>query len=196
MNVVHHIGLNPRTLLFALSLTLCCCTTQQTAEQETETEAHRQTELARSLESAGDMREAAHEYSIVAEHYPGTTFQALAARRAGLLYADPGNAARNDSLALYWLRVYAQLPISAAEREETETCIKLVEYNTVIRLEIERLAGVQDSLGSVLRRQISGSAALNKRVGDLEAEVEEATRELRKLKEIDARAPNRRKSAR
>lgn len=156
-------------------------------------EAQRQTELARTLESAGHKREAAHEYTIVADRFPGTSYQAVAALRAGMLYADPSNPSRSDSLAVHWLTRYLQLPIPPAERGDAEITLKLVEQSVSLRAELNRLAGSQDSLASVLKRQTSGAATLSKRISDLEAELEQTTRELQRLKEIDARARSRRK---
>jgi|WetSurMetagenome_2_1015567.scaffolds.fasta_scaffold541384_1 hypothetical protein len=163
------------------------------ADEEAVPEAHRQTELARTLEASGDKREAAHEYTIVAEHFPGTSYQAIAARRAGLLYADPDNPGRSDSLAVYWLLQYLQLSIPQPEREEVEICLKLIEQSGLLRSTLVRLAAAQDSLATVLKRQASGSSALSWRIGELEGELERTKSELKRLKEIDARARSRRK---
>jgi hypothetical protein len=163
------------------------------AEEETVPEAHRQTELARTLEASGDKREAAHEYTIVAERFPGTPYQAMAARRAGLLYSDPDNPGRSDSLAVHWLGQYLQLSIPQAEREEVETCLKLIEQSTLLRIALVRLTATQDSLTTALKRQASGSSALSWRIGELEGELERTKTELKRLKEIDARARSRRK---
>ena len=162
-------------------------------EDEPVPEAHRQTELAKTLEASGDKREAAHEFAIVAERYPGTSYHALAARRAGLLYADPDNPGRSDSLAVFWLHQYLQMQVPQAEREEVEILLKLIERFSVLRAELARLTVVSDSLSTAVRRQASGASALSWRIGELEGELERTRGELKRLKEIDARArPSRR----
>jgi hypothetical protein len=163
------------------------------ADEETVPEAHRQIELARTLEASGHKREAAHEYTIVAEHFPGTPYQAVAARRAGLLYADPDNQGRSDSLAVYWLGLYLQLSIPQAEREEVEISLRLIEQSALLRNTLVRLTAAQDSLATALKKQVSGSSALSWRIGELEGELERTKSELKRLKEIDARARSRRK---
>jgi hypothetical protein len=163
------------------------------SEEEPVPEAHRQTELAKTLEAAGDKREAAHEYTIVAEHYPGTSYQALAARRAGLLYADPDNPGRSDSLATYWLGQYLQLQVPQAEREEVEVLLKLIERSAALRADLARISATGDSLSTALKRQVSGSSGLSWRIGELEGELERTRSELKRLKEIDARARSRRR---
>jgi hypothetical protein len=179
-----------RTLLWLLLLAGCA---PRGNDDESFPEAKRQVELARTLEAAGDKREAAHEYTIVAEQFPGTSYQGMAARRAGMLYADPASPARHDSLAIYWLKQSLRMPGTPVERTDAEACLRLLEQGAALRAELGRLTGSQDSLSSALRRQVAGAATSSRRISELETELEQIRNELSRLKQIDARARSRRK---
>jgi hypothetical protein len=162
-------------------------------ENDSEAEARRQLELAHMLETAGDLREASHEYIIIAERYPGSIYFEQASRKAGYLYADPGNPARNDSVAIHWLHEYLRLPLNEGEKEYAGICLRLLERSMGLRTELERLNGVQDSLDTVVKRQASNNLTLTRRVAELELETAQTARELQKIKEIDSRSKRNRR---
>jgi hypothetical protein len=162
-----------------------CATTA--VERESEVEARRQLELARTLETASQFREAAHEYSIVAEQFRGTTAYPVAVRKAACLYANPANPGRNDSTALRWLNTYLELPLSSQERENAQLLATLLERSRDQEGEILRQTAVSDSLTLLLKRQSTLLSSQAKRTQELEGELQTTAKELKKLKEVDVR---------
>jgi hypothetical protein len=171
-------------LLTALALAGCI---PLAGDRDEESEARRQYDLARTLEATGDVREAAHEYSIIGERFPNASMALPAIRRAALLYANPSTAARNDTLALRWLGVYGASAPTPSERELFELLSALVTQRMVLWAEFVRLTASADSLALTARRTGSAQSALSRRVAELEAELQQTVGELTKLKEVDVR---------
>jgi hypothetical protein len=169
-----------------LGLVLSGCTVLL-GDREAEAEAHRQIELARTLESSSQLREAAHEYSIVAEQFPNTSAYPNAVRKAAYLYAYPPNPGRNDSVALHWLDAYLSLSLSTQERETGTLLSALVERSRSLRDELARHTDVTDSLTAIIRRQSATLSALVKKSQEMESELQQTASELKKLKEVDVR---------
>ncbi|MBP1679169.1 MAG: hypothetical protein H6Q29_1080, partial [Bacteroidetes bacterium] len=90
------------------------------------------------------------------------------------------NPARNDTLALRWMRIYQPLASTREERQEVGIVTSLIQQTMSLREQLAREAASGDSLGTVLRRQV-------RRTRDLETELQQASEELRKLKEVDMR---------
>lgn len=137
-------------------------------------------EFAESLERDSLLDQATAQYAIIAETFPTADIYPLAVRRVAFLYARPDNPARNDTLALRWLRIYQPLARTREERQEVDVVTGLIQQNMALREQLSREVALGDSLGAVLRRQ-------GRRVKDLETELQQVNEELRKLKEVDAR---------
>jgi hypothetical protein len=163
-----------------------CAVTGDDAKLE-QSDARRKFELARTFEASSNFREAAHEYLIVAESYPGSDVWPQAVRKTGVLHADPRNPGRNDSLALRWLGVYAVLATSPAEKDLIQSTTTAIAWRAEVEQQLERQRRATDSLSGVIRR-LSGSLAVQSRQNeDLEARLRKTADELKKLKEIDVR---------
>jgi len=156
-------------------------------EHEEEAEAHRQVELARTLEAASNLREAAHEYSIVAERFPNSSVWPTAVRKAALLYANPANPSRNDSISLAWFNAYQALSLSPQEKEIVQSHIALQGRMKTLGDELGRQRDVSDSLSVAVKKLSATVTAQGRRTQDVEAQLRQATEELKKLKEVDVR---------
>ncbi len=156
-------------------------------DREAEGEAHRQMELARTLESASQLREAAHEYSIVAEQFPNAGVYPSAVRKAAYLYALPANPGRNDSIALHWLNTYLSISLSSQDRETGILLVALIERSKLFRDESTRQTDVTDSLSAIIRKQSVMLSALARKSQEMESELQQTAGELRKMKEVDVR---------
>lgn len=156
-------------------------------ESGEESEARRQVELARTLEAASNLREAAHEYSIVAERYPNASIWPTAVRKAALLYASPVNTSRNDSISLVWFTAYQALPLNPQEKDLVQSHISLQGRMRAIEDDLGRQKDVNDSLSVTLKRVSATVAAQARRTQELEVQLRQTTEELKKLKEVDVR---------
>lgn len=164
-----------------------CAATGGDESKLVESDARRKFELARTLESSSNFREAAHEYLIVAESYPGSDIWPQAVRKTAVLHADPHNPGRNDSLALRWLGVYAVLSTSPAEKDLIQATTAAITWRVEVEQLLERQRRTADSLSGVVRRLSSSLAAQSRQSEDLEVRLRKTADELKKLKEIDVR---------
>ena len=137
-------------------------------------------EFAESLERDSLLDQATAQYAIIAEQFPTANVYPLAVRRVAFLYAHPDNPARNDTLALRWMRIYQPLASTREERQEVGVVTSLIQQTMSLREQLAREAASGDSLGTALRRQ-------GRRTRDLETELQQVSEELRKLKEEDVR---------
>ena len=152
-----------------------------------EVQAQRHMGIADTLERAEALKEATLEYQIVAERFPSTSVHAAAVRKAGLLFSAPSNPAANDSASLYWLNTYRALTQSPEEKQIIDMYINVVGRVKMLRDSLGRQAAASDSLAMVARKQASEAASRSRRMQELESELQKASSELRKLKEVDVR---------
>jgi hypothetical protein len=144
--------------------------------------------LADSLEQVMAIRQAADQYAIIAREHPRSSAYPRAVRKAAMLYASEYNTARSDSLSLYWFTAYLALPLKKSERDEVQTYVTLLQRIKTIRDELNRRVIVADSLIAVTKKQAGTMTAdMRRRIAELEASVNEAQTELRKMKDIDLR---------
>ncbi len=182
-----------------ISLVVCTCTwflgCSGAFESETPatTKARQQIGVAQSLESAGNLREAAHEYLMVAEGYPMSDVWPLAVRKTGVLYARPQNPARNDSIALRWLNVYDVLTTDPGEKDLLQEVLSALNWNRALSAEGRRQEGVIDSLSETVRRLTSMLASRARENDELNTQLRKTSEELKKLKEIDVRTSRKRR---
>jgi hypothetical protein len=180
-----------RSALFEILLLLMfpgCATV--TVDRDSEARARSHIRLADSLEAVSAFREAAFEYGIVAELYPGTSFYPTALRRAAFLNLHPDNESGNDSTALYWFHEYMTVSSPSPERRAAEVCIHLLERIWTLRGSLTRLKFTNDSLTAVTRRQAGEMLTLTsqlRQAQSLEAELKKVQEELQKLREVDIR---------
>jgi len=154
---------------------------------DVEVQAQRHMAIADTLERAFALKEATLEYEIVAERFPSSNVHATAVRKAALLFSSPANPAANDSASLYWLNTYLDLTKSPEEKQIIQMYLKMVGRVKVLRDSLARQTAVNDSLVAVARKQVGETASRARRVQELEHELQKASNELRKLKEIDVR---------
>jgi hypothetical protein len=164
------------------------------SETPATTEARRQIGVAQSLESAGNLREAAHEYLMVAEGYPMSDVWPLAVRKTGVLYARPQNPARNDSIALRWLNVYEVLTTDPGEKDLLQELLFSLNWNRALSAEGARQQGVVDSLSEAVRRLTSSLTSRTRENEELNVQLRKTSEELKKLKEIDVRTSRKRRA--
>jgi len=148
-------------------------------------EADRQLELARAMETTQDLRRALHMYTIVAETYAQSPQGALAAQRAAMLYARPGNLQRNDSLALFWFRTAVARIESPDMRDQIQLSMFLLDRSALQKQELRRTRIIADSLQLIVRRQGATIASQTRRMGELERTLGATSTELRRLKDVD-----------
>ncbi len=141
----------------------------------------------RMLEVGGDLAAAAREYALVAERAAGTEIGVTAVRRTAYLHA----MLRNDSTALHWYRILADLPTSSRERELVRLQVSSLERILSLTAEIGGGAEDADSLRSVARHLSAANTAQGRQIRDLETQLKKVSEELRQLKEIDARPSGR-----
>jgi hypothetical protein len=154
---------------------------------DVEVQALRHMAIADTLERASALKEATLEYKIVAGHFPSSSVHATAVRKTALLFSSPANPAANDSASLYWLNIYLDLTKSPEEKQIIQMYLKMVGRAKVLHDSLTRQAAVNDSLVAVARRLGGETASRARRVQELESELQKASNELRKLKEIDMR---------
>ena len=152
-----------------------------------ELQAQRHMAIADTLERASALRKATGEYLIVAERFPSTSVYASAVRKLALLLESPSNPAANDSSSLYWLNKYLALTPSPEEKQFIRMYLRLVDRVKILRDSLERQTDAMDSLAVVARKQSGEAASRTHRLQELEAELQQVSTELRKLKEIDVR---------
>jgi|APIni6443716594_1056825.scaffolds.fasta_scaffold16681_2 hypothetical protein len=164
-------------------LALACAPASLTPSQKEE--ADRQLGLARAMETTQDLRRALHMYTIVAETYAQSPQGALAAQRAAMLYARPGNLQRNDSLALYWFRTAVARIESPDMRDQIQLSMFLLDRSALQQQELRRARVMADSLQLVVRRQATTIASQTRRMGEIERTLGATSNELRRLKDVD-----------
>ena len=162
-----------------------CSTLPDSRDAESQAAYHMR--LAETLERASLLREATHEYTIVAEQYPSSTSYPAAVRKAAFLSMNRWNPAINDSVSLHWFNVYLGLPLKRQDREGARTYVYLLERIRLLREDITRQSAVVDSLSSAAKRQTFSLSSQTRLIQDLETELQQANDELKKLKEIDVR---------
>jgi hypothetical protein len=162
-----------------------CSTSKEESRQDSDAEAI--LEFAESLEQDSLLDQATTQYAIIAEQYPTAAVYPLAVRRVAFLYAHPDNPARNDTLALRWMRIYEPLAQTREERHEVGVVTSLIQQIITFREEaallqdrIIRAEAEGDSITTTVRRQ-------GRRIKELETELQQINDELKKLKEVDAR---------
>ncbi|MGB2959228.1 MAG: hypothetical protein WBG01_10540 [Bacteroidota bacterium] len=155
-------------------------------EDSSEAEPRRQLELARRLQASGAIREATHEYTIVAEQYPTAGVHATAVRKVAQLYANPSNPLRNDSTATAWLEVHLGLDISGEEREASALLIERIRETAELRKRLTHHTIMADSMASVTLDLAAATTKLTRQTNQLRSELRDTREELNKLKEIDA----------
>jgi len=160
----------------------CAPTSLTPAQKE---EADRQLERARAMETTQDLRRALHMYTIIAETYAQSPQGALAAQRAAMLYARPGNLQRNDSLALFWFRTAVARIESTDMRDQIQLSMFLLDRSALQQQELRRARVIADSLQLVVRRQGTTIASQTRRMGELERTLGATSTELRRLKDVD-----------
>jgi hypothetical protein len=156
-------------------------------EHGEEAEARRQVELARTLEAASNLREAAHEYSIVAQRYRNSSVWPAAVRKTALLYASPLNSSRNDSISLAWFNVYQALPLNPQEKDVVQSHVALQRRLKTLDDELGRQKEVNDSISVAAKKLTATVTAQGRRAQELEAQLHQTSEELKKLKAVDVR---------
>jgi len=149
--------------------------------------------MADSLEQEMALQGAAEHYALVATEFPQTSAYPVAVRKAAMLYASEFNPARNDSLALRWFTACLGLPLKKPERENVQTFIALLQRVRVLQVEVTRRTASADSLASITRRQAGTVSTDQRRIQELEAELQQTQKELKRMKEIDLRLSKSRK---
>lgn len=152
-----------------------------------EIQAQRHMAVADTLERASAFKEATLEYTIVAERFPATSVHATAVRKAALLYSSPVNPVASDSISRYWLTTYLGLTQSPEEKQIIQMYLKMVDRVAWLRDSLARQRAIGDSLAVIARKQTGEASSRSKRIQELESELQQASGELKKLKEIDVR---------
>jgi hypothetical protein len=154
---------------------------------EFEYQARKHIVLADSLERVASLRESLLEYRLVAERYPSSTVYEGAVLKTALLYSDPENPAANDSASLFWFNRYLTLTPMEGEKQIIRMYLETFDHTKTLRDSLRIAASTNDSLVSTIKRQTGDAAARIKRVQELESELQRASLELKKLKEVDLR---------
>ncbi len=168
---------------------LCCliaagCSTFD-ANSDTENRVARHMALADSMEHALALDQATLEYKIVAELYPTSSAYPTAVRKASLLYMNPDNPSRSDSLALHWVSTYLALPVDGTERASARVQAQLLERIAVLQQQLDRRGRGSDSLNAVTRRQETQLSNQAQQIQNLQTELKQVRQELDKLKQVD-----------
>ena len=149
--------------------------------------------LADSLEQVMAIQPAAEHYAFVATEFPQSSVYPVAIRKAALLYASEFNPARHDSLSLRWFTACLALPMKRADRENVQTFVALLQRVRVLQEEVNRRSASFDSLNSMFRRQAGALSTDTRRIQELEADLQQSQKELKRMKEIDLRLSKSRK---
>ncbi len=152
-----------------------------------ESQARSHMEHAAALEDSSSYHQAAKEYAIVAERYPATSYYKRAVWKAALLNIHPANLKIDTSAALFWMKVYLGLSISSKEKEDATLYVVMLERINGLQAELSSLASEKEKLLAVTRKQSGDIVTGTQRMGELEAELEKARAELKKMKEVDVR---------
>lgn len=177
--------MKPVFLFFGVaSLFLVGCSTLK-VDADTEARAAYHMWVADSLKQSQEFAQAALEYQIVSEHYPSSSAYPDAVRNAALLYLNPDNPVRNDSLALHWLSAYLALPIQDSERENARAQVHLLERVTTLQDNLSERRQVTDSLLAVNRKQDAQISSQAQQLQTLQRELKQERQELDKLKQVD-----------
>lgn len=176
------------------ALVVGACKSGSNAEREAEERAEYHMQQADSLAARDLLKEATHEYKLVAELYAGTSHYPAAVRNVALLYSNPANPVVEDSVALRWFQTYLTLPISREEKVKAEVYVTMLKRITALQKETNRRMPSTDSLQTIIRRQSAELSSRSKRVQELETELTQTKMELQRLREVDVRI-NRRKGA-
>ncbi len=178
-----------RSLFSALLLSamMGCATPLPVPEQPRpeELEARRHLSMAESFEKASAFRQAAFEYTFVAENYPSTSTYPEAVRKAALLYSTPSSPVANETSALRWLQTYLALPLPEEERRQVELHVALLKQIQSLKSSIAREENLRQKLSVLATQRGADLLELAKRVQELEIALEKATREIQELKEVD-----------
>ena len=173
-------------LSLLIAALLCGCSSSGIVN-DVEVQALRHMAIADSLEHTVALEKATLEYEIVARRFPSSSVHATAARKAALLFSSPANPAANDSASLYWLNVYRDLTTSPEEKQIIRMYLGMAGRINILRDSLARQTALHDSLVAAARRQGGEAASRARRVQELESELQKASNELTKLKEIDMR---------
>jgi hypothetical protein len=119
-----------------------CAGTNNSGKNKQELEAANHINIADSLLIKSLLRKAANEYLFIAKQYSTTKYYPEAVRKTAILYCNPQNPVADDSTSLYWYHVYLTLPISDQEKENTNSCIMLLERIKSLREELQKLREV------------------------------------------------------
>jgi hypothetical protein len=152
-----------------------------------ESQARRHMAMADTLERAESLKKATLEYTFIAERFPTTSVYPAAVRKAAFLYSMSSNPAASDSASAYWLETYRRMARSPEEKQLVEICLMMVERVRNLRDSLSNQTGISDSLAITSRKQSTELASRGKKIQDLEAQLQRASEELLKLKEIDMR---------
>jgi hypothetical protein len=175
-----------RVLYLLIAALLYGCSSSGVVD-DIELQAQRHMAIADTLERANALKEATLEYKIVAERFPSSNVHTTAVRKTALLFSSPANPAANDSASLYWLSTYLDLTKSPEEKQIIDMYLNMVARVKSLRDSITRQRALNDSLVAVVHKQAGETAARARRVQELESELQKASQELMKLKEIDVR---------
>lgn len=173
-------------LYVLIAVVLHGCSTSRELNN-TEMQAQRHMAIADTLERGSELRGATLEYQIVAERFPSASVYAKAVRKVALLVSSPENPAASDSASLYWLNRYLPLSQSPEEKQIIQMYLKTVGQRRVLRDSLVRQHALYDSLTAVTRKQSIEMTLRARRIQDLDTELQKASNELRKLKEVDER---------
>ncbi|HXG00840.1 MAG TPA: hypothetical protein VNL69_08635 [Bacteroidota bacterium] len=158
-------------------------TTTATDEREAKAEYH--FAFADSLENAGAFQGAALVYKMVAELYAGTEHYANAIRNLGLLYINPFNGARNDSIALYYFTKHLEIPsLPRGERARSLIIASMIRERMQFNSIENRRVRAIDSLSSLARIQAAELNAQSKKIAELTADLEQTDNDLQILLEL------------
>jgi hypothetical protein len=132
-----------RIILALIVLYLVGCTgTNNSGKKKQDLEATRHIYIADSLYIKSLLHKATNEYLLIAKQYSTTKYYPEVVRKTAILYSNPQNPIADDSTSLYWYHIYLTLPISNQEKENTNSCIMLLERIKSLREELRKLREV------------------------------------------------------
>lgn len=167
-----------------LAFLLAGCVVRNT-QTDTGRRVQQHMDTADSLEVSGKWSEALLEYKLLVELYPQSEYHAMAVRNIALLYTTPLNPSMDDSLARQWWHQYLLLDITPMDRITADTYLTLLDRIANLKTAVSRQENGTDSLRAKLKQQSSELGARNKRIGELESELNQTKEELRKIREVD-----------
>lgn len=159
------------------------------AQNEQDAKAEYHFAFADSLETAGAFSGAALVYKMVADLFSGTEHYATAIRNLGLLYINPFNPARNDSIALYYFTKHLEIPsLSRGERARSVILASMIRERMQFNTSDARRQRAIDSLSSLARIQAAELNAQSKKIAELTADLEQTDNDLQILLELQKNA--------